>query len=150
MWILPLIRAKETYEMFSKSLYYRLSSILFVFSFFHFSSIYLLRFYVSKIQFILAVSSNPYKALITAWNTFVVVGLEQLKIKTHTVENWKESLLQSNIFLFFMHSHIKTEKKKSLRPPCTINSLARSLGFSIVRISNSITLWIKEIKPLIA
>lgn len=60
---------------------------------------------------IYSVSSNPYKALITAWNTSAVVGLEQLKIKTHTVENWKESLLQSNIFLLFMHSHIKTEKK---------------------------------------
>lgn len=99
---------------------------------------------------IYSVSSNPYKALITAWNTFVVVGLEQLKIKTHTVENWKESLLQSNIFLFFMHSHIKTEKKNSLRPPCTVNPLARSLGLSILRISHSITHWIKEIKPLIA
>lgn len=77
---------------------------------------------------IYSVSSNPYKALITAWNTSAVVGLEQLKIKTHTVENWKESLLQSNIFLFFMHSHIKTEKKKFFAPSLHCQSISSIIG----------------------
>lgn len=99
---------------------------------------------------IYSVSSNPYKALITAWNTSAAVGLEQLKIKTHTIENWKESLLQSKIFFIFHAFSYQNWKKKSLRPPCTVNPLARSLGLSILRISNSITHWIKEIKPLIA